>query len=137
MKSRNIVAIIFLVLLLCTTSACNISEKNKEALDDEYSSLECEFGILEHEVTELKKEIEWFEEELDNTESLLEEYENFVVLMIDDNKCYHKCIDYCDAVKNYELDKEDTSTYDIVYLQVADGESLSPCPDCYNLYINQ
>lgn len=136
MEFRDIAAIILLVLLLCTTSACNISDKKKESLEDEYSSLECEFDVLEYEAEELKKEIEWLEEELGNTEALLEEYENFVVLMIDDTECYHKCIDYCDAVKNYELDKEDTSTYDVVYLQIADGEGLSPCPDCYNLYID-
>lgn len=136
MRFRDVIVIIFIILLLCTVSACNMSDEKKESLENEHSSLEIEYDILEYEAKELEREVEWLRDDLENVEAWLEEYENSVVLIIDDSEYYHKCIRYCETVKNYELDKEDSSTYNVVYLQIADGEGLSPCPDCYNLYID-
>lgn len=123
-------AIACVTLLLLFTS-CNSNEKSYEELELENEYLNNEVWSLQAEVDDLEKQVGYLKDDISSYEYYLSEYEESLVLIVEGSEEYHKCIDYCDVVKNSSFNQEEENVYKVYYFWTADAKGFEACPKCY------
>lgn len=124
------IALICIALMLCVAS-CSSSQKSYEELEMENAFLNDEVWSLQAEVDDLEKQVGYLEDEISSYKYYLSEYEESLVLIVEGSEDYHKCIDYCDVVKNSSFNQEEENVYKVYYFWTADAKGFEACPKCY------
>lgn len=106
------------------------SKPSYEELEEEVAMLQDEIHWLECDLEDSKDLVDFLEDENIFYQRQLAEYEESLALIIDGSIDYHKCIDYCDIVKNSLLKKDAPVSYKIYYFQTADELGYERCPRC-------